>query len=183
MKINLGCQRRPFAGWMNIDIAPYPGVDQVADAYCLPFDDESAEEIYAGHIFEHMSNPVKFLLECWRILEPLGRLSLVLPDIACDRECFSDRLFGIVTGFGFAPEEMLGNTIHALHHTFWSFDSLRAFVTIFGFEYTSRIDLAQDWRVTKAYQWQFGQEYRKVDFPQRVDYQAYLDFRDTLEHG
>lgn len=183
MKINLGCQRRPFEGWMNVDIAPYPGVDQLADACRLPFDDESADEIYAGHIFEHMSNPVKFLFECWRVLEPRGRLSLVVPDIACNRNLFFDRLFGIVSGFGFAPDEMAGSTIHELHYTFWTFESLQAFVTIFGFEYVRHIDLARDWRVTKAYHWQFGQEYFKVDFPQRTDYQAYLDFRDALEHG
>lgn len=182
MRLNLGSNRRPLDGYINIDIAPYPGVDRVVDVCQLPFDAESCDEIYAGHLFEHMANPVKFLLECWRVLRPSGRLALVLPDIACNRAQYADRIFGIVTGLGFAPIEMPSHSIYDVHFTFWTAASLTAFVTIFGFEYLRDIDLERDGRVTKSYLWQFGREFIKVDFPERQDYQAYVHYRETLEH-
>lgn len=182
VKLNLGSNRRPLPGYVNVDIAPYPGVDRVADVCQLPFDDESCDEIYAGHLFEHMENPVKFLLECWRVLIPGGQLALVVPNIACNRAQYSDRIFGIVTGLGFAPIEMVAHNAHDVHHTFWTPVSLAAFVTIFGFEYMRDIDLERDGRVTKSYLWQFGQEFIKVDFSERYDYQAYVRYRETLKH-
>lgn len=183
MKLNLGSNRRPLEGYINVDIAPYPGVDRLADVCYLPFDYETAEEIYAGHLFEHMQNPVRFLLECWRVLKPGGQLALVMPNIACDHLRYADRIFGIVTGLGFTPIEMATHSVHDVHYTFWTPESLAAFVSIFGFEYVRDIDLERDGRVTKSYQWQFGQEFVKVDFPTRRDYQSYVRYRETLKHG
>lgn len=185
MKINLGCGRRPFDGYVNVDIVPYPGVDKVADigkAERLPFDDNTADEIYAGHLFEHMDNPIKLLLECWRILKAAGSLALVLPNIAADPGRFADRDYGIVTGLGFTLEEMPSRNAHDIHYTFWTPDSLIAFVTKFGFAYAGIINLDNDQRVTKPYQWQFGREFiKKAEFPLLDWYKAYLRQRVMLE--
>lgn len=184
MKVNLGCQQQSMDGYINVDIVDYPGVDRVADIDdYLPFEANSLTEIYASHVFEHLTNPIRFLVECWRVLEPLGRLSLVLPDLTCNQAIYSDRMFGIITGLGFTPDDMEQYDVHALHRTFWSPGSLLAFVSEFGFVYVGAINIEQDPRISKAHLWQFGQEFSKIEFPHLEWYQAYLNRRQDLEDG
>jgi len=47
-RLNLGCGRNPFTGWINVDVAALPGVDVVADLNAcahqsLPFLPNSVE--------------------------------------------------------------------------------------------------------------------------------------------
>jgi SAM-dependent methyltransferase len=81
MKINLGCGQRIKTGWVNCDIHPLPGVDVVmnVDEYPWPWENDSVEHILASHLFEHVSKPVEFVLESWRILKPGGVLKIICP--------------------------------------------------------------------------------------------------------
>lgn len=81
MKINLGCGKDIRDGWTNCDHHPLQGVDVVMDldTFPWPFKDSSAEHILASHIFEHVAHPVEFVLECWRVLEPGGVLTVTCP--------------------------------------------------------------------------------------------------------
>lgn len=78
VKINLGCGSRSEQGWVNVDIVNLPGVDICWDLDHVPwpFEDESAEEIKAEDVFEHVTDPIAFMLQCWRVLRPNGHLRL-----------------------------------------------------------------------------------------------------------
>jgi predicted SAM-dependent methyltransferase len=83
--INLGCGPFPApAPWVNVDELPLDGVDVMASICDLPFDDGSAERIYAGHVFEHLTYldqlPIA-LEEMKRILAPGGTMMVVGPDL------------------------------------------------------------------------------------------------------
>jgi hypothetical protein len=100
-------------GWINVDKRAGDGVGEVIDLFVYPwirstngspFNDSSADVIYAGHILEHVPHvalvhkeaPAKmayhystlanrldgwfiFLYECWRILKPGGLLMIRAP--------------------------------------------------------------------------------------------------------
>lgn len=76
MRLNLGCGSQPLAGWVNVDAADIPGVDVVHDLDVIPwpFDDASMSEVRAFDVFEHVGNPLGFMAECHRVLQPGGAL-------------------------------------------------------------------------------------------------------------
>ena len=84
MKINLGSGDSPLVGFVNVDALPdAPGVDVVADiSQRLPFEDASADLVYASHILEHFPHAQtgELLGEWRRILRPGGRLLVAVPD-------------------------------------------------------------------------------------------------------
>lgn len=83
LKIQLGCGIRPLADYVNHDrIKHAPHVDVAHDLNILPWPwaDESAAEILALDVLEHLKlDPNVWLDECWRILRPGGRLHMRLP--------------------------------------------------------------------------------------------------------
>lgn len=83
MRVNLGCGEYKADGWVNVDC--YAGVapDVVAELGRLPFDDGEADQIYAGHVFEHvaMERLPMVLLEVARVLASDGTLMVVGPDL------------------------------------------------------------------------------------------------------
>lgn len=52
----------------------------VGDAHYLPFTDRCFEEVYASHLIEHLSDPMKFFRESYRVLHDAGQLYLWLPN-------------------------------------------------------------------------------------------------------
>ena len=52
----------------------------VADAHALPFRDETIDEIFAGHLIEHLEDPLRFLKECRRVLRRGGMVTVVTPN-------------------------------------------------------------------------------------------------------
>lgn len=69
-------------GWLNVDAAP--GADVRMDLRRpLPFVDGSVSLIFTEHFFDHLKHPEgahRFASECHRVLEPGGRLRLVVHD-------------------------------------------------------------------------------------------------------
>lgn len=82
-KLNLGCgtDQREGDEWLNVDLVAECDPDLVVDldAHTWPFVDNSAEHIFAAHVFEHLSDVERGLRECARILQPGGTLELRLP--------------------------------------------------------------------------------------------------------
>jgi len=84
VRLNIGSGDLPMRqpGWINVDETQYPGVDLVLRVPPLPWDSETVSEIYAGHFLEHLErkDAADFLDECWRVLQPGGKLAILVPD-------------------------------------------------------------------------------------------------------
>jgi len=84
VKLHLGSGDRLKPGWVNVDI--HPAADLRLDVRRpWPFADAIAAEVYAEHLFEHLSWPGEaryFLAEARRVLAPGGTLRLSVPDLA-----------------------------------------------------------------------------------------------------
>lgn len=97
-KINLGSGNDPKKGYINVDHLDLPTVDVVHNLieFPYPFDDNSAENIMAADLIEHLpshvnvGNPedkgemlqstiILFIEECHRILKPGGELYIQTP--------------------------------------------------------------------------------------------------------
>lgn len=77
--LDLGCgTHKTLPEAVGVDIRAV--ADLVGSIDKLPFGDNNADTIISRHSFEHMLDPVKTLREWIRILKPLGRLIVVLPD-------------------------------------------------------------------------------------------------------
>ena len=71
-------------GWWNVDIRPFPGVDEQLDATALwPYPDGSLDYVYAEHFIEHLevNDALAFLEEAHRCLKPDGRIRLSTPSL------------------------------------------------------------------------------------------------------
>jgi SAM-dependent methyltransferase len=63
----------------NLNIGPFPNVDVVADAHCLPYADNSVDSIYCEAVFEHLHTPVKAAHEMFRVLRRGGKAFVCTP--------------------------------------------------------------------------------------------------------
>ena len=80
IRLNLGCGPIILPDTVNVDIVPLPGVDVVTDLdQPWPWADETVSEILASHLFEHVTSPVLFMAEAWRVLAPGGGLDIRVP--------------------------------------------------------------------------------------------------------
>jgi SAM-dependent methyltransferase len=79
--LHLGCGNRRKADAVNVDAAAGPAVDLVLDVddHPWPWADGTVDEVHALHLFEHVVDPVGFMVDAWRVLRPLGLLHLEVP--------------------------------------------------------------------------------------------------------
>ena len=83
MKINIGGEQIKD-GWKIFNIQKKPGVDFIGDISDLSqFKDNSVEEIYISHVFEHVPQKKvdKTLKGIFRILKPSGKFYVSVPDM------------------------------------------------------------------------------------------------------
>ncbi len=87
-KLNIGCGRIKFDGWVNIDMSDEWGkdiVDVVWDAtQPFPIPDSSCAFIYNEHFIEHLTvlQGLAFLRECHRLLKSGGVLRIATPSLS-----------------------------------------------------------------------------------------------------
>ena len=81
VKLNLGCWIFYREGYINIDHNGAVRADRYEDISTLPsFEANSADEIYAGHVAEHVDD-VKASFGRWlEVLKPGGRITITVPD-------------------------------------------------------------------------------------------------------
>lgn len=90
MKINLGCNDFKLRDFINIDVDPGVNPDVVADAMNLPYEDNSVDEIYAGHLLEHFTLQEDPLKEWHRVLKPGGRITVTVPDVETSLKLYKE---------------------------------------------------------------------------------------------
>lgn len=78
MKLNLGCGPDYKKGYVNVD----SNKNIKADIYCdlnkkIPVKNNSVDEVYCKNMFEHIPNPLNFLLEIKRILKKGGKAVII----------------------------------------------------------------------------------------------------------
>lgn len=91
MKLNLGAGGSPVPDFVNVDRVLLPGIQVVHDLDVVPwpFPDCSAVHITAKDVFEHVGDPIGFMTECHRVLEPGRRLWIRTPHIT-SLDAFTD---------------------------------------------------------------------------------------------
>lgn len=79
--LDIGCGPNKKVGYVGVDILKVSGVDVVVDLdkENLPYADNSIDGIYSSHFFEHISDPVKTIKECVRVLKVGGRMHIIVP--------------------------------------------------------------------------------------------------------
>jgi predicted SAM-dependent methyltransferase len=83
-KLNLGCGRHPLPGWLNSDYHPESDRELYLDVRKpFPFEPSTFIHVYSEHMIEHLTpSQAHFMLsECWRVLQPGGRLRVATPNL------------------------------------------------------------------------------------------------------
>jgi len=66
---------------LNVNISPFENVDIVADAYQLPFSNESVDKIFCEAVLEHLEFPDRAISEFYRVLKKGGEVYCITPFI------------------------------------------------------------------------------------------------------
>lgn len=74
-----GFMKELYPSVITSDVLELSGVDKVADAMALPFEDKSLNAIVMIDVFHHIPKPLKFLQEAARVLKPGGRVVMTEP--------------------------------------------------------------------------------------------------------
>lgn len=82
LRLNLGSGGYNMEGFINIDQFERVNPDIVANVCDLPYEENSVDEIYCGHLLEHLTwNEGQTALMHWiHMLKPGGEISIVVPD-------------------------------------------------------------------------------------------------------
>ena len=80
-RLSLGCGHDVRPGWVNLDIAPLPGVDVVhdLDVFPWPFGEGAFDEIECIDVLEHLRALPRAMEEIHRLLAPGGRILIEGP--------------------------------------------------------------------------------------------------------
>lgn len=89
--LNLGCGAKLLHGWINIDRENCWGHGEGLGLWFLrrdilrglPFGDDTADEILADNVLEHIApgpDSIFAMNECYRVLKPGGLLTIIVPD-------------------------------------------------------------------------------------------------------
>lgn len=82
VRLNLGCGSYHLKGFINVDQFANVQPDLVANALDLPYDPETVDEIYCGHMLEHLTlkDGIKALKYWHGLLKPGGAIRVTVPD-------------------------------------------------------------------------------------------------------
>lgn len=81
-RLNLGCGMSKLKGFVNIDKRKNIGPDVKADVLNLPYEPNTIDEIYCGHLLEHLTwTEGQDALKHWlALLKSGGKIIIVVPD-------------------------------------------------------------------------------------------------------
>jgi len=80
LKLNLGANRHPEPGFVNVDRFRFPGIDCVVDLEGpWPWASDSVDFIQANDLVEHLRDPIHTMNEAWRVLRVGGIFHILVP--------------------------------------------------------------------------------------------------------
>ncbi len=79
MKIDIGCGPYKKPGYTGVDTDEQPGVDIVADATSLPFEDGTVDAIHTRNTLEHIPDLFKALSEFYRVSRHGAEIEITVP--------------------------------------------------------------------------------------------------------
>lgn len=136
-KLHLGCGKRYLAGYTHVDLADFPHIDVRTRVDKLPFDNESAEIVYASHVLEYFDRVevVDVLKEWSRVLKPGGIIRLAVPDFEGLLQVYNryhdlNKIIGPLYGRWPVP----GTDMTVYHKTVYDYESLRTVLMQAGFK-------------------------------------------------
>lgn len=143
-KVNLGCGRQDFEGYINVDARDLPNVDIIASATDIPFSDNELDEILTSHLIEHFTNIVMLneVLPYWLSkLKNGGVLRCILPNMEymIKKYAKGDITFENLEELTMGEQEYEGD----FHYAMYSVDKLKNMLLQCGF---SRIEVVEEAR-------------------------------------
>ena len=154
MKLNIGGKEKK-EGWHVLNIQKKDGADFIGDISDLSqFKDDSIEEIYASHVFEHINqkNINKTLLGINRILKKNGKFYIAVPDMDILCKMFIDKtntpqikIHALKMIFGGQTDE------YDFHYFGYNFDLLSNLLKKNGFKDVERVEKFSIFNDTSSY--------------------------------
>ena len=145
LKLHLGCGKRRFPGFVNVDIREEVKPDILADVFKLEnIENESVDEIYTCHVLEHVDKKESYeALKRWfEVLKPGGILRISVPDIAaCCEHYVEHRDLKILYAFFWGSQKFAK---YDYHYHGWDEKTLTEALYGVGFKEVS----LWDWRKT-----------------------------------
>lgn len=87
IRLNLGCGQMRLSGFVGVDNNPNATAADVVhnlNSLPYPFDDSSVREVLINHVLEHLNDPIKVLIELYRICDDGARISVKSPHFSCN---------------------------------------------------------------------------------------------------
>ena len=140
MKLHLGCGKRNFQGWVNVDLADFPHVHYKSSVDDLSmFEDRIADIIYSSHTLEYFDRDEAFdvLREWRRVLKPEGILRIAVPNVKAlikvyERTGHISNILGPMYGKMIISTHTKAQNIY--HKTIYDFASLSKLLTSVGYK-------------------------------------------------
>ena len=156
IRLNLGCGMCPMPGWINVDALENVKPDLWADAMELPYEAESVDEIYCGHMLEHLTwDEGQQALKHWlSILKKGGQIRVVVPNFDILAQRYLDNpTAGEMKRLN--DHEMYSYVQESPHKYFYSAELLKFAMVTAGFKDLERMPVDHEYFVANV-DWQVG---------------------------
>ena len=156
IRLNLGCGRYPMAGFINVDQFENVNPDLLANATDLQFPPNSVDEIYCGHMLEHLTwDEGQRALKHWLdILKPAGEIRVVVPNFdILARRYLDNPTPGEMKRLN--DYEMYSYVQESPHKYFYSAELLKFAMNAAGFKKIERLPIDHEYFVENV-DWQVG---------------------------
>lgn len=161
IRLNLGCGRYKLSGFTNVDQFENVNPDLVCDALELPYACGTVDEIYCGHMLEHLTREQGFeALLYWKtLLKPGGKITITVPDF----DVFASDYLKDPTPAKMVElnEVFIYSYCQESHHKYcYSGDLLKVTMDLAGFKELKRLPQSHPYFVDPV-AWQVAYEGRK----------------------
>jgi len=89
VKLDFGCGPRKKLGFVGVDICPFQGVDILYDGKRLPLEDNSVDEVYSSHVFEHVPDLFATVADLYRVSKDGAKWTIAVPHFSSPWFCYT----------------------------------------------------------------------------------------------